>query len=46
MEDATLMFLFGLADRHHRSVEEIMEWSTTELMYWSAYLGIKENGKS
>ena len=40
------MFLFKLADRHHRSVEEIMEWTTIELMYWSAYLGIVNDGKN
>jgi len=40
------MFLFQLADRHHRSVEEIMEWTSTEIMYWSAYLGIVNDGKN
>ena len=38
-----MLFLLSLADRLHKTLEEIMELSTFEVRLWAAYLKVIQN---
>ena len=40
--DPELFFLFQLAEHLHKSVEEVMRFSVTEIEGWVAYFNLKQ----